>query len=42
MQKMREAWAGNKKVQDALVKKFEAMKRGKGGRGSIGDGGNMK
>jgi len=42
MQKMREAWAGNKKVQDALVKKFEAMKRGKGGRGSIGGGGNMK
>jgi hypothetical protein len=40
MQKMREAWAGNKKVQDALIKKFEAMKRGKG-RSSIG-GGNMK
>jgi len=42
MQKMREAWAGNKKLQDALVKKFEAMKRGKaGGRSSIG-GGNLK
>jgi hypothetical protein len=40
MQKMREAWAGNKKVQDALVRKFEAMKRGKGGRSSIG-GGNL-
>jgi len=42
MQKMREAWAGNKKVQDALVRKFEAMKRGKGGRSSIGGGANLK
>jgi hypothetical protein len=41
MQKMREAWAGNKKLQDALIKKFEAMKRGKG-RSSIGGGGNLK
>jgi hypothetical protein len=40
MQKMREAWAGNKKVQDALVRKFEAMKRGKG-RGVSGGGGNL-
>lgn len=30
MQKMREAWAGNKKVQEALVRKFEGMRRGKG------------
>lgn len=28
MQKMREAWAGNKKVQEALVRKFEGMRRG--------------
>lgn len=37
MQKMREAWAGNKKVQEALVKKFEGMRRGKG-RTSLGAG----
>jgi hypothetical protein len=30
MQKMREAWAGNKRVQEALVRKFEGMRRGKG------------
>jgi hypothetical protein len=24
------AWAGNKKVQEALVRKFEGMRRGKG------------
>jgi hypothetical protein len=30
MQKMREAWAGSKKVQEALVRKFEGMRRGKG------------
>jgi hypothetical protein len=29
MQKLREAWAGNKKVQEALVRKFEGMRRGK-------------
>lgn len=28
MQKMREAWAGNKRVQEALVRKFEGMRRG--------------
>jgi hypothetical protein len=32
MQKMREAWAGNKKVQEALVRKFEGMRRGSKGK----------
>jgi len=35
MQKMRESWAGNKKVQEALVKKFEGMRKGRG-RASVG------
>jgi hypothetical protein len=32
MRKMQEAWAGNKKVQEALVRKFEGMRRGSKGK----------
>jgi hypothetical protein len=30
MEKMRVAWEGNKKVQEALVRKFEGMRSGRG------------
>lgn len=36
MRKMQEAWAGNKRVQEALVRKFEGMKRARGGRSVSG------